>query len=51
MDKETRKTLVSVSLPVQTVDKIDIMRGGVPRSAFLREKIMFFVQREFNKKI
>lgn len=51
MNKETRKTLVSVSLPVQIIDKIDIMRGGVPRSAFLREKIMFFVQKEFNKKI
>lgn len=45
-NEETRKTLVSISLPMQTIDKIDTMRGGTPRSAFLREKIMFFVENE-----
>lgn len=39
MNKETRKTLVSIGLLPQTVDKIDIMRGDVPRSTYLRKII------------
>ena len=39
MNKETRKTLVSIGLLPQTVDKIDIMRGDIPRSTYLRKII------------
>ena len=42
MDKETRKTLVSISLSLQTLDQIDTMRGDAPRSAYLRKVIEQF---------
>lgn len=41
-NEETRKTLVSISLSLQTVDQIDTMRGDAPRSAYLRKVIEQF---------
>lgn len=50
MNKGNLETLpqigITVGLPPQIVKSIDIMRGDIPRSAYLRKKIIAAVEAE-----
>ena len=40
---------ISIGLPPQIVKSIDIMRGDIPRSAYLRKRIIAIVETEVQK--
>jgi len=44
-----RQILISISLPPNIVKSIDIMRGDIPRSAYLRKRIIAIVEAEAQK--
>ena len=49
MEEKEIRILVSVSLPLSTVQKTDEMRGGVARSKYLRNRIIKVVDREYKE--
>ena len=44
-----RQILISVSLPPSIVVKIDKLSGDIPRSAYLRKRIITIVEAEAQK--
>jgi len=41
-----RQILVNIGLPPLILDKVDQMRGDIPRSAFLRKRIIQIIEKE-----
>lgn len=44
-----RQILISISLPPSILEKIDKLSGDIPRSAYLRKRIIAIVEAEAQK--
>lgn len=44
-----RQILISISLPPSILEKIDKLSGDIPRSAYLRKRIITIVEAEAQK--
>lgn len=48
-EETTQQVLVSVGLPLHVVLKVDEIRGDIPRSTYLRKKIIAAVEEDLTQ--